>query len=318
MKTSAAPLVTLLLAAGAALLFPVAGTSAPDESSAANPTAYQAIRAARAALGAEELGRLVEVTGRDGVPQPYIWKITLKEGANSSKEVDVANGKVVAQRTVPHAPASTAVVKLQALNLDSSGAFDAADAQSRKVRVRFDTINYVLRANEKGQPVWAMELFNQDGVSVGNMRLTATDGVIASMDGRLANGPGRPGQPMTASNNPAPPSTVSTTTTVETTTTVPPPPPPSTAATEPPPVHDVDNPPASTVTVSDSTEGGFFTRAGRTLDHTQDNVVHHLDTAQDNVVRSIDTAHQKVEHSLRATGAKLERFFTGHSDLDHN
>ena len=29
---------------------------------------------------------------------------------------------------------------LQELNLDSSGAFDAAEAQARKVRVRFDAV----------------------------------------------------------------------------------------------------------------------------------------------------------------------------------
>ena len=151
-----------------------------------------------AALGGEALGRLVEVTGHDGVPQPYVWKIVLKDGANASREIDVADGKIVAQRTVPRPPEVSGLVKLQALNLDSGGAFAAADAQSRKVRVRFDSINYALRADSSGQPVWTMDLFNKDGASVGTMRLTATDGTIASIDGRLAEGPGRPGEPLTA------------------------------------------------------------------------------------------------------------------------
>ena len=175
-----------------------------------------------------------------------------------------------------------------------------------------------------------MELFDRDGVGVGAMRLTATDGTIASIEGRLAEGPGRPGEPLTANATVPASHTVSatTTTTVETAPAPPPPPPPPTqlAPSEPPPVHDVD---VSTTQTEPDTEGGFFTRAGRTLDHTHDNVVRSLDQTHDNVVRSldtahdnvahaIDTAHAKVDHSLRATGATLQRFFTGHSDLDNN
>jgi hypothetical protein len=315
MTTSILPVVALAFTLTASLFASATpAVAASDSAPAENATAYRALRVARAALGGEAFGRLVEVTGRDGVPQPYVWKIVLKEGANGSKEIDVADGKIVAQRTLGRPPASTGVVKLQALNVDSGGAFDAADAQSRKARVRFDSVNYTLRANESGQPVWTLELFNQNGAGVGTMRLTATDGTVASIDGRLANAPGRPGEPLTAANNAGPARTVSTTTTVETTTvpavTVTPAP-----EAPPPPVHDVDNAPAP---APGDSEGGFFTRAGRTLDHTQDNVARSIDTAHDNVARSIDTAHAKVEHSLRATGAKLERFFTGHSDLDQN
>ena len=326
MTKSALPVAALAWLVAAPFFAPASAPAAADASSSENATAYRALRVARAALGAEAIGRLVEVTGHDGVPQPYVWKIVLKEGAAGSKEVDVADGKIVAQRTLARSPNVPGVVKLQSLNLDSSGAFDAADAQSRKVRVRFDSLNYTLHANAAGEPVWTMELFNQEGNTVGTMRLTATDGTIASIDGRLAAGPGRPGEPLTAAAEAAPKRTAATTTatTVETTTV----PAGSPPAAEPPAVHDVDNPgsppPASS---GDSEGGGFFTRAGRTLDHTQGHVVRALDTAQDNVARSLDTAHDnvvhgldtahaKVDHGLRATGATLERFFTGHSDLD--
>jgi hypothetical protein len=310
MKTPAFPLAAIKLLLAAVFLLPHTGTRAAD-AAADSATAYRALRVARAALGAEALGRLVEVTGHDGVPQPYVWKIVLKEGASGSKEVDVADGKIIAQRTLPRAPEVSGLVKLQTLNLDSSGAFAAADAQSRKVRVRFDSINYTLRADATGQPIWTMDLFNLDGASVGTMRLTATDGTIASIDGRLAEGPGRPGEPLTAASAAvAPAHTVSTTTTVQATT-APPPAPPSAALPPPPAVHDVETapPPAA---VDESGAGGFFTRAGRTLDHTQDKVAHSIDTAHDNVARSIDETNAKVQHSIRATGAKLDRFFTGH------
>jgi hypothetical protein len=316
MKTSAFPFAALTGLIAAAFLLPNTGTRAAD-AAADSATAYRAIRVARAALGSEALGRLVEVSGHDGVPQPYIWKIVLKEGASGSKEIEVADGKIIAQRTVPRPPEVSGPVKLQALNLDSSGAFAAADAQSRKVHVRFDSINYTLRADATGQPVWTMDLFNLDGASVGTMRLTATDGTIASIDGRLAEGPGRPGEPLTAAGAAvAPARTVSTTTTVQTTT-APAPAPPSAVLPPPPPVHDVETAPAPAAAGDDSGGGGFFTRAGRTLDHTQDKVAHSIDTAHDNVARSIDETNAKVQHSIRATGAKLDRFFTGHDPDQH-
>ncbi len=283
-------------------------SSAPPDTGLQNATAYHALRVARAALGAEALDRLVEVTGRDGVPQPYVWKIVLQAGpkATAWKEIDVADGKIVAQHVLTRPPDATGVVKLQALNVDSAGAFDAADAQSRKARVRFDAVNYTLRANDAGQPVWTMELFDQNGAGVGTMRVTASDGTLASLEGRLADAPARP------SETPAVAATTATTMTTTVSTTAPP------AGGPPPPaVHDVDTV-ASAPAPAPESEGGFFTRAGRTLDHTQGNVVHSLDTAQDNVARSFETAHQKVDHSLRATGATLEHFFTGRSEPDRD
>jgi hypothetical protein len=285
-----------------------------------NETAYAALHAIRHAMGPASLDHLVEVSGAAGAPQPASWKVILHEGHDSWREIDVTGGKITGKRPAERPPGAGGVIKLTALNLDSSGAFDAADLRARKVKVRFESINYLLRVSPStGKPTWTLDLFNSEGLSAGSMRLTATDGTIASLSGRLADGPGRPGQPLTASN-------AVTTTTV--TTTIPgngyappapepqaPPPPP------PPPVHDVDVPPAPApppAPVEEQESGGFFTRAGRTLDHTQVRVANSLGTASQKVVQGLDTANQKVDHSLRATGAKLQRFFTGHSDLDRD
>ena len=316
MRSSALRIVAFALGLLASFFGPaLTGSSAPPDAAPPNATAYRALRVARAALGAEALDRLAEMTGRDGVPQPYLWKIVLQTGTKTTgwKEIDVADGKIVAQHVLTRPPDAVGVVKLQALNVDSAGAFDAADAQSRKARVRFDAVNYALRANEAGQPVWTMELVDQNGAGVGTMRVTASDGTLASLDGRLANIPGRPGETPAVAANAVPPSTAATitTTTVNTTASTAPP----VGGPPPPAVHDIDSAAPPPVPAQDS-EGGFFTRAGRTLDHTQGNVVHSFDSAHDNVARSFETAHQKVDHSLRATGATLEHFFTGHSDPD--
>ena len=60
-------------------------------------------------------------------------------------------------------PAAKGLIHLSDLNLDSSGAFDATDAQARKVRLRFDSVNYVLRTAEStGKPQWSLTLFNKE------------------------------------------------------------------------------------------------------------------------------------------------------------
>ncbi len=292
-----------------------------------NPTAYTALRLVSKALGRDALDRVVEVAGRDGVPQPFLWKIVLKEGAGS-REVDVAGGKITAQRPLERPPSSSAPVRLADLNLDSSGAFDAVDAQARKVKLRYDSLSYVLRVSaESGKPVWTVNLLDKDGSEVGTSRLAANDGSTLSTDGRLANNPlpaGGGGTTAATTTVTRPPVTTSTVTVRETprptvrpvkpvvrehstvstttvrTTNVPPVSYPNNAATttttqQEIPVatlsdHDVDAEEHTEVSSSSSGEGGgLFTRTGRTLDHTS----------------------HTVEHHLRRAGATVQRFFTG-------
>ncbi len=166
------------------LLLPLIARAAdgPD-----NPSAYTAMRLVGKKLGGESLNQIVEIAGRDGVPQPFLWKVVVK-GKDSVQEVDIAGGKIAAQRTIDHSPsAGLPPIRLQDLNLDSSGAFEAADTQARKVRLRFDFVQYTLRAGESGKPVWTLDLMDRDGARVGGMRLAASDGATLSMDGRLAS-----------------------------------------------------------------------------------------------------------------------------------
>ncbi len=81
---------------------------------------------------------MVEVTGRDVSPLPALWKVVLKEGAGS-REIDVQDGKITAQRPLDRPPAITTPIPFPDLQLDSSGAFEATDAQARKVKLRFDS-----------------------------------------------------------------------------------------------------------------------------------------------------------------------------------
>ena len=121
---------------------------------------------------------MVELTGRDGKPQPTVWKIVLKEG-EGSREIEVVNGRIGAQRPLSR-PATGAPIKLPDLNLDSTGAFEATNTQAKKVHVRFDSVNYALRTSDKtGKPVWSLDLFNESGAAAGTIRIAANTGAVA-------------------------------------------------------------------------------------------------------------------------------------------
>ena len=310
--------MTILLSrAGLACALAVCALATPAQAQTTadtpdNPTAYAALRTMSKNLGKEALDRVVEVTGQGGAPQPGLWKIVLKEGAGS-REVDVEDGKITAQRPLSRPPAYPTPIHLSDLNLDSSGAFDATDAQARKVKLRFDSLNYALWVNEAtGKPVWHIELLSKEGAGVGAIRVAAHDGTVISTDGRLTSNPApavvstpRPlPRPVVVSSNTPPPTprvvsstpfpvvstprpVTTTTTTYEQRTT-------GRVAADSDNVYAQPSPPPPPP--SEEEEGGLFTRTGRTLDH---------------------TGH-RVESTLRRAGAKVQRFFTGHSDIDQN
>lgn len=282
-----------------------AAGSAASASTPKNPTAYAALRAVQNAVGGNVLERIVEVSGRDGVPQPYLWRVVLREANGSTREVAVAGAKVTTQRSTSGRPApGPGTLHLQDLNLDSSGAFDAAEAQARKVRVRFDSLNYVLQVGENGKPAWTLELFNQDGTSIGRMHLAAHDGTVASITGRLGIAP----DPALVSTRPTTPGRGNPSAMVEPRLLPPPSSSTSTAV--------VSEPRSSTTTTvvtrqrsstiaPDDGQGGFFTRAGRTLDHTNDRVA-----------QSFYDTNDTVKRGFKRTGVTIQRFFTGRNNLD--
>jgi hypothetical protein len=221
-----------------------------------NPTAYTAMRLVQKQIGGDALSRIVEIVGHDGTPQPFLWKVILKEGAGV-REVDVTGGRIAAQRVViSQTTAALPPIKLHDLNLDSSGAFDAADAQARKARVRFDSLNYTLKASEvTGKPLWTLDLLDKDGASMGTMRLAAHDGATLNVEGRLARIAGPAESPARETGG----GPANSTTTTETTTVV--------------------------QSEEDDESIGFFTRAGRTIDKTNRTVQRHLRKAGSTVQR---------------------------------
>ena len=264
---------------------------------ASRATAYTALRSMGKSLGPDSLNRVVEVTGRGGTPQPAVWRIVIRDGSNGSREIKVEGAKIISQRTSSQG-SSLRPIRLQDLNLDSSGAFDAANEQARKTRVPFTSLDYTLRVNEAtSKPVWDLELHNEAGTRVGGVRLAAHDGKLVSTSGFNPASPTPTPRTLVSADpdhdsvrpsrvNPARSTTTTTTTTYHTVRPVPPPP--------------DERPDGSALAPG---EGGFFSRAGRTLDHT-------TEVVGDSVSRT----GRAVDQTMRHTGEKLQRFFTGHGD----
>ena len=280
------------------LAYPVGFCRAADSASA---TAYTALRSMGKSLGDDALNRVVEVTGRGGNPQPTTWRIVITEGSRGTREVKVAGARIVSQKASIQVTALKPI-RLEDLNLDSSGAFDAANVQARSARVPFTSLNYELRVSEtSSKPVWDLELINDAGTHVGGVRLAAHDGKLLSVNGLSASQSSAPRSLVSANadhDSVQPTRVVPSRNTTTTTTTY------NTVRSDPPPARNSEDDRRGT-SASQASEGGFFSRAGRTLDHT-------TDTVGDTVSR---TGHA-VDRTMRHTGAKLQRFFTGQSDQD--
>jgi hypothetical protein len=145
-------------------------------------TAYKALRVFGKDSGDKTLDRVLEVRGRNGVPQPQVWKITANDPAarGGLVEAEVQQGKIISQRrpTARTAVATNQVMDLNQLNLDSDGAFTIANQEMEKQAVPFDRMDYVLRSPGPGKPpVWRLELLNRGG-KVAIMEVAADSGIL--------------------------------------------------------------------------------------------------------------------------------------------
>lgn len=265
-----------------------------------NATAYTALRSMGKSLGADTLNHVVEVTGRGGTPQPSTWRIVITEGSRGTREVKVSGARVVSQK-VSSQGSSLKPIRLEDLNLDSSGAFEAANTQARKSHVPFTALDYSLRVSDaSNKPVWDLELLNEGGAHVSSVHLAANDGKLLSVSDQTPSQTAtvRPLVSANADHDSVQPTRVSPSrnTTTTTTTTY------DTVRTRTPPTRDEEYDRRES---SQSTQGGFFSRAGRTLDRTTDAV-------SDTVSRT----GQAVDRTMRRTGTKLQRFFTGQGGQD--
>jgi len=155
------------------------------------PTAYEALRAVGTKFSRDSVNRVISVTGVDGTPQPETWKVLIEDprARGGVREVEVANGQVVSERTPVRAVVGSsegATIKTARLNLDSSGAYAVASHTADKSNARFATVSYTLRTDEHGDPVWIVTLQNKASRPVGTIYIGADRGNVTRTEGMFA------------------------------------------------------------------------------------------------------------------------------------
>lgn len=151
-------------------------------------TAYDALRVVGTQVNRGFVGRVISVSGVDGDPQPLTWRILVadKTAAGGVREVEVANGRVVAQRTPTNSVAGStdgATISTARLNLDSSGAFSVASHTADQGHTNFALVSYTLRNDERGYPVWIVTLQDEARRPIGTIHIGANKGTITRVEG---------------------------------------------------------------------------------------------------------------------------------------
>lgn len=146
-------------------------------------TAYDALRVVGTQLNRAFVSRVISVTGTDGDPQPVRWRVLIADRATPSGalEVEVANGRVVAQRPANEAT-QAATIKTSQLNLDSSGAFEVASHTADQAHTNFALISYTLR-NERGNPTWLVTLHDETRRPIATIHIGANRGTVTRVEG---------------------------------------------------------------------------------------------------------------------------------------
>jgi len=170
----------------AALLLLVTPALAQEE----NATAYEALRVVGSELGRGALNHVVSITGVKGAPQPEKWKIVLEApDSGGVREVDVVDGRIESEHRPRRSVAGSAegaTIDTSRLNLDSSGAYEVASHTADLSHANFATVDYTLRTDERGEPVWIVTLLSRSSRPVGTIHIGATGGTVKRTEGMFA------------------------------------------------------------------------------------------------------------------------------------
>lgn len=253
-------------------------------------TAYHALRVVGTARGQDTLNHVISVQGRSGAPQPGRWKVTLEDATarGGVRELDIANGKIVAEHTPVGALGGNSVgpaMDFHKLNLDSEGAFTIVQKEAQKARVSFDSVDYALHAGTAA-PVWAVTLRDVSGRNVGSMRIAADTGAVVRSDLFGRRPPGEPdsGGPIVRQQAPPPPPQQRRRTMI------------------------VDDGAGDTVVVDRTDRTDRVDRSDRSRSYD--------DYDDDGEPRGRLRVGHRINKALHQAGASLEEFFTGRRTID--
>jgi len=155
-----------------------------------NATAYEALRVVGREFGRDALHQIVSITGTKGNPQPEKWKIVLEDPQGGGvREVEVANGNIASDGTAEADVAGStegAMIDISRLNLDSSGAYALASHTADASHTSFATADYILRRDDRGEPMWIVTLQSRSLRPVGTIYIGASRGIVRRTEGMFA------------------------------------------------------------------------------------------------------------------------------------
>lgn len=134
---------------------------------------------------------VAEISGQRGGTQPQSWTIYFKDPAarGGVREVVVTRGDVESVRTPLRGFSEVAglpTIDRGKVNYDSDRAFQIANSQAVAAKVGFNWIDYRLRANASGVPVWSVTLIDSMGVKAGDLEISAESGeILRSLSGAV-------------------------------------------------------------------------------------------------------------------------------------
>jgi hypothetical protein len=155
-----------------------------------NATAYEALRVLGDEIGHDALRQIVSIRGTKGDPQPQKWKILVEDPQGGGvRELQVADGRIdsddLADRDVAGSTEG-ATIDVSQLNLDSSGAYAVASHTAEASHTNFATADYILRTDERGEPMWIVTLRNRSSRPVGTIYIGGTRGTVRRTEGMFA------------------------------------------------------------------------------------------------------------------------------------
>jgi hypothetical protein len=155
-----------------------------------NATAYEALRVVGSEFGRDALQQIVSIRGNKGDPQPDRWKIVLEDPQGGGvRELQVADGKIDSDDEADRDIAGStegATIDVSRLNLDSSGAFAVASHTAEASHTSFETADYTLRTDDRGEPMWIVTLRNRSSRPVGTIYIGGTRGTVMRTEGMFA------------------------------------------------------------------------------------------------------------------------------------
>lgn len=155
-----------------------------------NATAYEALRVVGSEFGRDALHQIVSITGTKGNPQPEKWKIVVEDPQGGGvRELEIADGDIAPDATAEGDVAGStegATVDISRLNLDSSGAYAVASHTAEASHASFTTADYILRADDRGEPMWILTLRSRSSHPVGTIYIGATRGTVMRTEGMFS------------------------------------------------------------------------------------------------------------------------------------